>query len=622
MGLSTEDGGKARKNDAKVLLKRLKQAEREIMRLQRERDMLVARRKAEVDALSAQLAEAVAARAALVAARDEALALLEREREEWRRHSAQMVIERDRAVSVAERKMAEAFGARDDALALLARVRAECEQVVHTVKADRDAQVAAAHAERDAALQARDHALVMQRQAECMSASSTMERDRAVDGWARAEAQLKGGAGLAQVLPSAALGVAPLSDGAGYMPRSSLGAGGGVGAGAASGPSPGYPAKGNLGGYTRPLGLDDGGDDPRAVATPTPTGQPAPSPLPSHMSTPSRGFGAGTMGGAAGAGGLDSDHYKLLLKAVINAKGEELEVRAQACRALTYVADPLVDSLATALMSGAEWPVRAPPQLEGERSKVDWVSVPVPEGCLGTDSTLQHLSPVGVRLLQRNYTYSLVGSVVDSRESSRQDQVGCVRPFRVYSGVPGYATDPRLLGDKVILSDGSVTGGATSAVSFLAAVGGSVVVLKGLVPQRDSDSSVELFLATKLDQRHHNLVAALHTFVGSSSLIRPWVTPSLLALLPSHVQYLVLPHYPLSLRSLAVARRASGRPALTELEVLLVCTQVLSALGHLLDSGYVHRNVSVSVPQPSTALPSIPGPRTPTIPYCWITWEY
>ena len=47
MGLSTEEGGKARKNDAKVLLKRLKQAEREIMRLQRERDMLIARRKAE-----------------------------------------------------------------------------------------------------------------------------------------------------------------------------------------------------------------------------------------------------------------------------------------------------------------------------------------------------------------------------------------------------------------------------------------------------------------------------------------------------------------------------------------------------------------------------------------------
>jgi hypothetical protein len=146
---------------------------------------------------------------------------------------------------------------------------------------------------------------------------------------------------------------------------------------------------------------------------------------------------------------------------------------------------------------------------------------------------------------------------------------------------------------------GSATGPA-SAVAFLAATGSSVVVLKGLVPCaggfRDLDSSVEVALVVRLADTapHHNLVRALHFFVGSAALVRPWVAPAQLPTLPDRVPYLVTPYYPLSLRALCVARRASGRPCVTELEVLLVCMQTLSGLLHLLAHGYIHRNVTVS----------------------------
>jgi hypothetical protein len=554
MGLTDSGDTGLKKSDDRTLRRRLKQAEREILRLQRERDDIAARRAAEVDALKAQLAEALAAREPLIVARDAAVATLESERRDWRAEIARVLDERNRAIAAAERARDEALARRDEALEQLEVVTADCERRVRDALATRDRDVAAARAETAAAVAARDIAVTKQRQSECYASALTAERDRAVSGWSRAEAELRSTLNVTDMLPST--GVAPQRHE--HMPH-----------------------------LSRHDSMDSVGDPVYVPPTPVPPM----SPPVSH----SQAFGTFSSPPHVPV----AAQVRQLLQH-FGARGvADVSVREQACRALTHIDDACVDAVALALMPGLVWPIRAPPLLEGEYSRESWLRFDVPDGWVASDSTAQLLPAAALQHMQHNALYSLVGDVVTAGPGVRDDRVGTVRPLTLSSVSSSVASM-----DLRHVSAGLVDAGrdgASCAVTFLVAVGSNVCILRGLVPGpsgfRDPNACAEIVVASRLGDgtAHRHVVHCVHCFEGSSVLVRPWVSAALLATLPQRVPYLLLPHYPVTLAHLVLGRRASGRPSMTELEMLLVAIQMLSALLHLATHGFVHRNVSVCV---------------------------
>ena len=131
----------------------------------------------------------------------------------------------------------------------------------------------------------------------------------------------------------------------------------------------------------------------------------------------------------------------------------------------------------------------------------------------------------------------------------------------------------------------------------------AVLHLKAAVPSITAGSALpadataipEVSLTLQLADAfpHPNITSALHAFMGSSRMVRPWIDTDLQKAIPENIPYLVLPYYPITLRMLTSTRLATHRTPLTEPEVLMILIQCLSGLMHLLNHGYVHRNISV-----------------------------
>jgi hypothetical protein len=562
--LSSASGSK--ESELKQTKRKLKIAEREVVRLQRllahagaDKDAAVAAVRAELDALRKVLEDAQATGAAAVAAKEVVVQTLDMERKDWRAHLARIQDEKELAVALAEKAKREALAARDAACVARDNAVVDCLACVKQVESERDAVVQAAHAERDAAILARDKAMTLQRQAECMNSSLLSERDRAVDGWARAEAQLKvDGRNFPvtahhHVLSSDAVIRRGLHPSDNVMSDASL-----------------YPAH-----HRSFTGLSQYTD-------PTPPSRSSSTPVISDPETPSATrapFAPITpVPVAAPVAAKDPSE---LATALVKRSSDDAHERWSGLQYVLTLPAAVKEQLSTALLPVAVWPVRPAVLLDGDASAGCWLDFKHPT--VPTHAALPSLL--------HNIVFDVVGPAITTADAKEAAHIGAARPVAVeivkHSGklAVGHDAPPN-----------------THAVSFVIASGSSVLVLRGLVPVVASSGLVvgdtqfvELVIGLSLHETapHPNIIAAVHSFVGPSTLVRPWLDAALPV--PAQITYGVWPHFPLSLHALITARASSHRGALlTETEVLVIMTQVLSALLHLMDHGFVHRNVTVS----------------------------
>lgn len=259
----------------------------------------------------------------------------------------------------------------------------------------------------------------------------------------------------------------------------------------------------------------------------------------------------------------------LIARALSALKSTETSARYSALASLSSLPLSVRQQLALALLPATVWPVRPPVLIDGDRSVGNWLEA-------GVDPL-------------HNAVYDVVGPVLGAGETA--PRIGCVKPLRVEEMRPPVKVSPIYPPD---------TSTVSCAITFVVASGSSVVLLRGLVPvaitavDAPLQTLTEVTLTVQLAETspHHNLIQAQHVFTGSSALLKPWLPPSVTV--PDALTYLVLPYYPITLGHLTASRHATGRVPLTEIELLMVMSQTLSAVGHMLDYGYVHRNVSVS----------------------------